>query len=212
MITVDEKEEVAAFANYKAEAVGAAVSAPDASYKPAESTTNVVAAAPIREESVPSSSRSNSSRVFASPFAKKLAKESGVDLSVAVGSGPNGRIVAVDVQKLAAVQTQVSVAPVVTQQVPLPQANKQTPPIAGVFADFLLSEVAQTAAARHTLAKQHVPHYYLSVELNLSNLLKLREQFNKQFAAKRGDESASAGLSVQDFLIKAAALSMKQVC
>jgi pyruvate dehydrogenase E2 component (dihydrolipoamide acetyltransferase) len=76
-----------------------------------------------------------------------------------------------------------------------------------VYTDFQLSDLAQTLAARQTHAKQVVPHYYLSVDLNLAELLKARAAFNAQAAASK----KKIELSVQDFLVKAAALAMHQV-
>jgi pyruvate dehydrogenase E2 component (dihydrolipoamide acetyltransferase) len=78
--------------------------------------------------------------------------------------------------------------------------------ITGVYSDFELSDLAQAVARRQTAAKQAIPHYYLSVELNLSKLLQLRESLNPT------PNKGAAGLSVMDFVVKAAALAVGQVC
>ena len=76
--------------------------------------------------------------------------------------------------------------------------------IPGVYSDFQLSDLARSVADRQTAAKQSVPHYYLSVELNLSKLMALREELNRG-GGKEGD------VSVLDMMVKASALAMKQV-
>jgi pyruvate dehydrogenase E2 component (dihydrolipoamide acetyltransferase) len=91
------------------------------------------------------------------------------------------------------------------------------PPVAapvGIYADFVLSDSAVVLAARQTAAKQSVPHYYLSIELNLSNVMKLRSDLNNKLssvATGRKDRPSTGLLSVLDFLVKASALAMKQV-
>eukprot|EP01034_Spumella_vulgaris_P033771 gene33771-41661_t len=212
MITVEEESEVAAFKDYVHAAAAAAPVAAAPKAVPVAAPVAQQVSAPVATSS---SAASHGSRIFASPLAKKLARESGVNLATTTGSGPNGRIVAADVQKAASMPKVAAPAPVAAAaSQPVAQKQVATSNAGGVFNDFVLSDVAQSIAARQTLAKQQVPHYYLSVELNLTNLLTLRENFNKTFAAasagKKGAE-VDSGLSVQDFLIKAAALAMKQV-
>ena len=83
----------------------------------------------------------------------------------------------------------------------------------GVFSDFQLSDLARAVADRQTAAKQSVPHYYLSVELNLSKLMALREQLNQGTATGTGGGKGENGgdVSVLDLMVKASALAMKQV-
>ena len=85
--------------------------------------------------------------------------------------------------------------------------------VPGVFTDFQLSDLARAVADQQTAAKQAVPHYYLSVELNLSKLLQLREELNQgQGGSKGGSGGGSGGdVSVLDMMVKASALAMKQV-
>lgn len=224
LVTVEEASSVAAFAGYK-HTGGGAVAAPAAPVAvPTPAAAPARAAAPV--QAAPSTSSSApAGRVFASPFAKKLARESGSSIEAvaaqlaaasSTGSGPNGRIVAADVQRAstlprasAAAAPTTAAAPVASRAAP---AAPSSSTIAGVYSDFQLSELAQSLAARQTHAKQVVPHYYLSVELNLAQLLKLRATFNAQAAAAaKGKKGAVAELSVQDFLVKAAALAMQQV-
>eukprot|EP00428_Durinskia_dybowskii_P072290 CAMPEP_0170404978 /NCGR_PEP_ID=MMETSP0117_2-20130122/26929_1 /TAXON_ID=400756 /ORGANISM="Durinskia baltica, Strain CSIRO CS-38" /LENGTH=494 /DNA_ID=CAMNT_0010662049 /DNA_START=145 /DNA_END=1629 /DNA_ORIENTATION=+ len=226
MVTVEESDAVSAFANYTH--TGDAAPAPVAAPTPAAAAapTPVAQAAPART-STPSSSSSD--RVFASPLAKKMARESGTTIEAiadqlaaasSAGSGPNGRIIAADVMRAStmpranagvAAAASASTATATASVSPQPAAIASTAPsssVGGVYTDFQLSDLAQTLAARQTHAKQVVPHYYLSVDLNLSELLKVRGAFNAQAASmkKKGVE-----LSVQDFMVKAAALAMQQV-
>ena len=85
------------------------------------------------------------------------------------------------------------------------------PGVPGVFSDFQLSDLARAVADRQTAAKQSVPHYYLSVELNLSKLMALREQLN-QGTGGGGKGGNGGDVSVLDLMVKASALAMKQVC
>ena len=79
-----------------------------------------------------------------------------------------------------------------------------------MFTDFQLSDLARAVADQQTAAKQAVPHYYLSVELNLSKLLQLREELN-QGQGSKGGSGSGGDVSVLDMMVKASALAMKQV-
>lgn len=133
----------------------------------------------------------DANRKFASPLARKLAREGGMNLPPQ-GSGPNGRIVANDL---------------VGQQ-PVPVAGgavASTPASAAGFTDIPLTNMRLTIAKRLTQSKQDIPHYYLTVNLNADELLKFRQTSN-DLLAKEG-----AKLSVNDFIVKAAALACKKV-
>ena len=251
MITVEEQEDVAAFADYQTMSTAAAsvsaapVPSPAAlpSSLPATSSAHRAptpdsssAAASQLQSSTPispSSTTAAAGRLFSSPLARKLAKESGTSIeriaaglasSGLAGSGPQGRIVAADVLRAASLPS--AVASTDQQLVPVPEMtvlstvrpvhSPPTPPVAapvGVYADFVLSDSAVVLAARQTAAKQSVPHYYLSIELNLSNVMKLRSDLNSKLSsvATGRKDRPSAQLSVLDFLVKASALAMKQV-
>jgi len=253
MITVEEQEDVAAFADYQTMSTAAAsvsaasVPSPAAlpSFLPATSSAH---RAPTPDSSSSASQLQNSAhispsstttaaagRLFSSPLARKLAKESGTSIeriaaglasSGLAGSGPQGRIVAADVLRAASLPS--AVASTDQQLVPVPEMTvlpstvrpvhspPTLPPVAapvGVYADFVLSDSAVVLAARQTAAKQSVPHYYLSIELNLSNVMKLRSDLNSKLSsvATGRKDRPSAQLSVLDFLVKASALAMKQV-
>jgi pyruvate dehydrogenase E2 component (dihydrolipoamide acetyltransferase) len=150
--------------------------------------------------------RASGERVIASPLAKTVAKEKGVDLAQVQGTGPNGRVIKADVEEFSqrpkpAVQQQ-SVQQE-QQQVQKPQAPSAVP--GGEYTDIPTSNVRKIIAQRLTESKRNIPHYYVTVEVTLDALLKVRSDLNKA-GEKRGYK-----LSVNDFLIKAAAQAMKKV-
>ncbi|KAL5535636.1 hypothetical protein ACEPAF_3730 [Sanghuangporus sanghuang] len=134
-------------------------------------------------------------RIFASPIAKKIALERGVPLSKVKGSGPNGRILREDVEKYKA-PAEVAGAGI----------SATVPPSAD-YVDTPVSNMRRTIGARLTQSKQDLPHYYLTVGIDMSKVLKLREVFNRALAEKDKD----AKLSVNDFIMKAVSLALKDV-
>ncbi len=127
-------------------------------------------------------------RIFASPLARRIAGQEGIDLKSLKGSGPKGRIVKRDV--LAAPKGK--------------QAGKAAAPvIAGDSYDSVpLTSMRRTIAARLTEAKQTVPHFYLTIDCQIDELLKARKAVN---------EGQGLKISVNDFIIKASALALKAV-
>ena len=149
------------------------------------------------------------SRVIASPLAKRLAAERGIDLAGVKGSGPNGRIVRADLEARgdletapAAVITPAAAAPAA---VGVPTAAPAAVPDFGIPYDAAkLNNVRKTIARRLTEAKQTIPHIYLTVDVRLDALLVLRGQINAALAAQ------GIKLSVNDLLIKALAKALAQ--
>jgi pyruvate dehydrogenase E2 component (dihydrolipoamide acetyltransferase) len=146
-------------------------------------------------------------RVKASPLARRLAEQRGVDLASLNGSGPGGRIVKADVDGAqpgraapAAAQAQAQPGPAAAQVAgPAPTAH----PIPDVPHEVAkLSNVRKTIARRLTESKQQVPHIYLTVDIRLDALLKLRTELNA------GLEARGVKLSVNDFMIKALAVAL----
>ena len=150
-------------------------------------------------------------RVFATPLARRIAADKGLDLAAIAGSGPHGRIVKADVEsatatpKAAAPTAAKAEAPAATLA-----AGPSTDAVLKTYADRPFEEVKldgmrKTIAARLTEAKQSVPHFYLRRDINLDALMKFRAQLNKQL------EGRGVKLSVNDFIIKACALALQQV-
>jgi pyruvate dehydrogenase E2 component (dihydrolipoamide acetyltransferase) len=136
-------------------------------------------------------------RLKASPLARRIAEEKGIDLSSVQGSGPGGRIVKADLEAAPAKAAAPAPAP----------ATATAPVAAGEIPHeaVKLSSMRKTIARRLTEAKQTIPHYYLTVDIQLDALLKLRSELNK------GLEPRGIKLSVNDLLIKALAMALIEV-
>ena len=177
MVTVEDEGAVGKFGSFVATAgtsVPASAPAPKAA-TPAAAVVVPPKAAPAAA-SVAAAPAPTGTRVFASPMARRLARELNVDLSHVRGSGPGGRIVAADV-KLAPVGSTVQVRTAPSPASAAPGA-KVTATVPGVYQDFEMSEVGRAVASRYVSSKATVPHYYLSVELDLTKLARLRSDLN----------------------------------
>ena len=141
-------------------------------------------------------------RVFASPLARRLAGDAGIDLTAVAGSGPRGRIVKKDVEAaIAAGPVPAAVAPAIAGG-PTPAPAGDLPGMPGYDA-FPHSMMRKTIARRLTESKQTAPHFYLTVDCRIDELLDLRKKLN----ANANDYK----LSVNDLIIRAAALALKEV-
>ena len=135
------------------------------------------------------------SRIKASPLAKKIALERGVDLSGVQGTGPGGRIVAADVPATASAQAR-SAAPAAPRiEVPFSESDTKTP----------LSGMRRTIAERLLASKTQIPHFYLTIEIDAAPLAKLRKDLNAAAEA-----AGTAKVTVNDFILLAAARAAKQ--
>ncbi|KAI0704836.1 pyruvate dehydrogenase [Cytidiella melzeri] len=160
---------------------------------------------PEQEKSEPSAPPSETKgdlpkgdRIFASPIAKKIALERGIPLSKVKGSGPEGRILREDVEKY---QPSAAAASGPTAGFPTPAAPSPD------YIDTPVSNMRRVIGSRLQQSKQDVPHYYLTADINMDKVLKLREVFNKAL----GDKDKSAKLSVNDFIVKATARALGDV-
>jgi pyruvate dehydrogenase E2 component (dihydrolipoamide acetyltransferase) len=147
--------------------------------------------------------RAEGDRIKASPLARRLAQAQNIDLSNVQGSGPGGRIVRADIDAAVgkAPAAAPAAAPAPAGHAIMPGAIEQAIPHEAVK----LSNMRKTIARRLTEAKQQIPHIYLTVDINLDALLKLRGELNK------GLESRGIKLSVNDLLIKALAQALIEV-
>lgn len=151
-------------------------------------------------------------RIKASPLARRIAADKGVDLAGLTGTGPNGRIVKADVEgaspKTASaelVEARLSAESRPSTGSGLTVQNQQVPDFGIPHEVVKLSNMRKTIARRLTESKQTVPHIYLTVDVRLDALLKLRSELNASL------ESRGVKLSVNDMLIKALALALIQV-
>ncbi|KAF9907647.1 pyruvate dehydrogenase complex dihydrolipoamide acetyltransferase component (E2) [Linnemannia zychae] len=195
-ILVENKEDIEKFADFTAADAGATGAAAPAAEEKKEAP-KAEAVAPKAAESVNAApSRADADRIFASPIAKKIANEKNISLGDLSGSGPNGRILKADVESY----TPAAKAAPATKAAPAPAAA----PAGAAYTDIPVTNMRKIIAQRLTESKQNVPHYYVTVELEMDKVLKLREVLNKSSEDKYK-------LSVNDFIVKASALALKAV-
>jgi pyruvate dehydrogenase E2 component (dihydrolipoamide acetyltransferase) len=152
-------------------------------------------------------------RIFASPLAKRIAAQKGLDLSGIAGSGPRGRIVKSDVEnaKPGAAKPAAGAAPAAASGAgipgvaPLPDARLLYP--AGSYEETPHDSMRKAIAKRLTSAKTLIPHYYLTIDCNLDALMAVREKMNA-VAPKDKDKKPAYKLSVNDFIMKASAMAL----
>ncbi|KAF9787134.1 dihydrolipoamide acetyltransferase [Thelephora terrestris] len=133
--------------------------------------------------------------IFATPIAKKIALERGIPLAKVKGTGPNGRIIREDVEKFKPSTESVGAS------------TSQPAAATSEFTDIPLTNMRRTIGSRLTEAKRDRPHYYLTVDIDMGKVLKLREVFNKSLAEK----DKGVKLSVNDFIVKAVGLALADV-
>jgi len=197
-IVVEEKEDVAKFADFTiADASGAGAS-PVAAAPAAAAAAPVAAAAAVTGAAVASGDR-----VFISPLAKKIAGEQGinVDQLAGTGTGPKGRVVAADVKNFTPA---AAAAPVAAAPSPVAAASAPAASVAstGEYTAIDATNMRRTIAKRLTESKNTIPHYYLTRAINMDNVLQLRKELNSISDSK---------ISVNDFIIKAASLACLKV-
>ncbi|SIQ63839.1 pyruvate dehydrogenase E2 component (dihydrolipoamide acetyltransferase) [Rhizobium sp. RU33A] len=218
-ILAEEGEDVAAAAAGDGSSApkAEAAPAPKAEAAPAPAATAAAVPAPAAASAAPAAS--SGERVFASPLARRLAKEAGLDLKAVAGSGPKGRVVKSDVEKA------VSTGGAKAASAPAAAASTaaEAPVLAkGASEEAVLKNFAEgsyelvphdgmrkTIAKRLQESKQTIPHFYVSVDCELDALMALRAQLNA--AAPEKDGKPAYKLSVNDMVIKALALALRDV-
>jgi len=203
-VMAEEGEDASSVKAAPAAASAAAPAAPVA----AEAKSAPAAAAPAPAVAAPAPVVVSGDRVKATPIARRIAAAKGIDLAGIKGSGPNGRILKADVENLgASAAAPAASAPAASAA---PAAAPAPAPV--VAQDFGIPHVAEklsgmrkTIARRLTESKQQVPHIYLTVDIRLDALLKLRGELNASLASR------GVKLSVNDMLIKAQAIALMQV-
>ena len=187
------------------------VSAPQTVTAPPEQAPAKARSAP---EAPPAPARGNG-RIFASPLARRMAQQTGLDLAAITGSGPQGRVVKADIEAaLSADRGAPAITRPVVQPQPAPLAAPAAAPalskervlaLAGnpPYTERPLTAMRRVIARRLTESKQTVPHFYLTVDCEIDELLKFRAELNGKSDVYR--------ISVNDFVIRAAALALRQV-
>jgi len=204
-IIVENQEDVAKFKDFVDDGSSSAGATPPPtapSPVPAAAAPPPPAAAPsppaISASTPTRSPPKSGDRVFASPAAKRVASERGIDLSlIKSGSGMDGMITSKDVEKFTPPASAPSMSAPVTSFPSLPTTAD--------FTDADASTMRKVIAKRLQQSKHTIPHYYLTVECNMDKIIKLRKEINTTY------EKEGVKLSVNDFIIKAVALSCKRV-
>eukprot|EP00892_Ulva_mutabilis_P005557 jgi/Ulvmu1/3373/UM156_0030.1 len=202
VVIVEDEEMVPAFSSYTAADAGTggasggasnSSSAPEGAAKAAATATPAAASKPAADASSSQTAKQAtpaSGRKVSSPYARKLAHEAGIDISQIQGSGPGGRVTAADVEGAGASGARGAAATFDTL---------------AEFTEEAVKQVQKVTAKRLLESKTTVPHYYLTYECQVDNLLLLRKQLNDHL------KESSSKVSVNDFIIKASAAALRVV-
>lgn len=193
-VLVEDESHIAAFANYLPSAAPAAAPSP-AAPAPAPSAP-AAPAAPAK--ALPTPVKPAGARIIASPLAKKLALDYGVNLSGVAGTGPEGRIIKADVEQAKLNPPVVAAA--------APAAAEWPTWLFPDYTDMPVKQIQKITAQRLTESKQNIPHYYLSVDVEMDKLMSVRTQLNGVLESDKGGK-----LSVTDFIVKASAAALMKV-
>jgi pyruvate dehydrogenase E2 component (dihydrolipoamide acetyltransferase) len=208
-VLLEEGEDKGALAGFDAGAAPApkadAKPAPQEHPKAAPAPTPKPAAQPVAAAPAPKlAAVGGSDRIIASPLARRMAAQSGLDLAALSGSGPKGRIVKADIEAALSGGAPVQQAATVTA---LPQRAPAAPIQPGAaYTEVPNNNMRKVIARRLTESKQQVPHFYLTIDCEIDKLLAMRKELNE-----RGAKNEAYKLSVNDFVIRAAALALKKV-
>jgi pyruvate dehydrogenase E2 component (dihydrolipoamide acetyltransferase) len=193
-----------------ADAAPAAKPAPVAATPKTEAAAAPAAAAPSVAPAA--NGPAGGDRAIASPLAKRMAQQAGLDLARIAGSGPNGRIVKADVEAALAKGPAAQAAPAAqpAAAAPAPASAPKAPaaPITAPHTAVPHSTMRKVIARRLSESKQTVPHFYVSMDIELDALLKLRGELN---ATSPKDGAGAFKLSVNDMVIKAAAVTLRRI-
>jgi len=169
----------------------------------AEPAKSPAAAQSVDQEATPMGAMTPEGRVMASPLAKRMAREEGLDLGRIKGSGPEGRVVRKDIEAFVARMGAVT-APEVIPVAPVPTVSPVIPAAAPAADQALpVDRLRATIGRRMTESKQLIPHIYLTRQYKMDTLVQLRKQLNSYLP----DDQK---LTVNDFIVKAAALALRQ--
>lgn len=165
-------------------------SAPKEEAKPVVEDKKETESAPSPEPMVESSASNSDGRIFASPLAKKLAKDKGIDLSMVQGTGENGRIVKRDIENYVPYERPAAGAPISRAA-----ATEES------YTDVNVSQMRKTIAKRLSESKFTAPHFYLTMDIDMDNAIEARKAVNAQEGIK---------ISFNDMVIKASAIALRK--
>lgn len=204
-VILEDGEDASALEGFK---TGGAVAPKMEAAPAAEPKPDASAAAPAQlQAAAPAAAKGD--RVFASPLARRIAADKGIDLSAVAGSGPHGRIVKTDVESAkpgaksttAAKKTASAPGGSLVGSLPDPRLYYEE----GTYEEVPLDSMRKSIAKRLTQSKQEIPHYYLTIDCELDELLRVRKELNA-----RGEKDGIK-VSVNDFIIRASALALMKV-
>jgi pyruvate dehydrogenase E2 component (dihydrolipoamide acetyltransferase) len=213
-VLLEEGEDPGAVDNFSAGAAPAAkatpAQAPEPEAQPAAAAAPEAAAKP--PATAPQPAAADGKRVFASPLARRIAAQNNIDIAAVAGTGPHGRIVKRDVEKAVRQGVPAKAAASAPAQLPPGMADdaivKMFEP--GSYEVVPHDGMRKIIAQRLTQSKQTVPHFYLSMDCDLENLLAVRVRLNDA-APKDADGKPAYKVSVNDFIIKAMAMALQKV-
>ncbi|MGJ5180365.1 pyruvate dehydrogenase complex dihydrolipoamide acetyltransferase [Bradyrhizobium oligotrophicum] len=199
----------------KAEAKPTASAAPAAAPTPAAAPAPKPAAAPAPAAPAAAPQVNGHARIFSSPLARRLAKDAGIDLARITGTGPHGRVVARDVEEAKSGKGLKAPAAAPAAAGPAVAPSMSDKQILALFEPGSYEVVPhdgmrRTIAQRLTASIQNVPHFYLTMDCDIGKLLAAREEINAA-APKDKDKKPLYKLSVNDFVIKAMAVSLQKI-
>ncbi len=203
-VLLEEGEDRSALAGYEPRPVGGAAgtsaAATGATLPPVSAAPPIAAAPQAATAPIPVETPKAAARIFASPLARRLAAEAGLELQSVRGSGPHGRIVKADVEAALA-QPRAPAEPVAATVPPTTEAP--APAGGSPYIEIPHTNMRRTIARRLTEAKQSIPHFYLTIDCRIDALLGMRKDLN----AKSDDYK----ISVNDFIVRASALALRKV-
>uniref|UniRef100_A0A453QB71 Acetyltransferase component of pyruvate dehydrogenase complex n=1 Tax=Aegilops tauschii subsp. strangulata TaxID=200361 RepID=A0A453QB71_AEGTS len=194
-ITVEEEGDIEKFKDYKASSSAAAPAESKPQSEPVEpkEEKKEVSKAPEPTATKTEESSQSGDRLFSSPVARKLAEDNNVPLSSLKGTGPDGRILKADIEDYLSSAAKGS--------------KKEAAAAPGLgYVDLPNTQIRKVTANRLLQSKQTIPHYYLTVDSRVDKLIKLRSELNPM-----QDASGGKKISINDLVIKAAALALRKV-
>ncbi len=174
--------------------------------EPAEHVPTGAAGAAGATAPAPARKADGGDRIFASPLARRLAKQAGLDLTRIEGSGPHGRIVKTDVEKAkAAPRPEAKPSPVAPAEAPAAPKPAPTPEVGPPYVEVPNTTMRKVIAKRLVQSKREAPHFYLTIDCDIDALMEMRAQLNSR--APEGQDAFK--ISVNDFVVRAVALALR---
>jgi pyruvate dehydrogenase E2 component (dihydrolipoamide acetyltransferase) len=190
-----------------AKAASAAAPKVDATAAKAEAPAAATPAPkPDAPAGVPNGHAAGAERIFASPLARRMASQAGIDLAALKGSGPNGRIVRADIEAAQKGAPSAAPAPV---QAPATRAPTPAAPISAPHKVVPHSSMRKIVARRLTEAKSSIPHFYVSMDIEIDALIALQNQLNAKSPAR--DQPGSYFITINDLVIRAAGATLRRI-